>query len=93
MGIPALKDGLSIICKFVDFRLFILYICVWERKREAKREGKKGKEKEREKEGKGKREANYEHSEGTLMRNRVYRYTRLHCKSARMVRWENAQSV
>ena len=46
MGIPALEDRL---CKFVDFRLFILYICVWERKREGKREGKKGREKEREK--------------------------------------------
>ena len=54
-------------CKFVDFRLFILYMLVWERKREGKIEGKrKGKM-----EGKGKREGNYQDSEGTLMRSRV----------------------
>ena len=43
------------------------------------KEGKKTREKEREKEGKGNREGNYEDSEGTLMRSKVYRYTRLHC--------------
>ena len=43
-------------------------------KREEKGKGKKGK-----REGKGKRERNYKDSEGTLMRSRVYRYTRLHC--------------
>ena len=37
--------------EFVDFRLFILYIFVWERKRE----GKKGRETERDKGREGKK--------------------------------------
>ena len=54
-------------------------------KRKEKREGQ-GKETEKgEKEGQrvgkgtGTREGNNEDSEGTLMRSRVYRYTKLHC--------------
>ena len=51
----------------VDFRLLILYICVWQRRKEGQREGKKGEKRE----GQGKREKNYEDSESTLMRSRT----------------------
>ena len=49
MGIPALEDGLF--ANLLIFRLLILYICVWKRKREGKNE----REKEREKGRKGKK--------------------------------------
>ena len=76
VGIPALEDGLF--ANLLIFRLLILYICVWKGKGKGKMKGKrKGK-----REGKEKRRGNYEDSEGTLMRSRVYSYTRLHCRGS-----------
>ena len=68
MGIPALEDVL-----FANLLIFgYLYsgFVFGKGKGKGKRTGKR--------KGKGKRDGNYKDSEGTLMRSRVYHYTRLH---------------
>ena len=57
------KSGKLTFCKFVDFRLFILYL-FGNGKGQGKGKGKRERKRKEEREGKGKREGNYEDSEG-----------------------------
>ena len=83
LGIPALENGLFANLLIFDYSYYIFFFGGREQGREkgkGKGKGKREGKRKGNREGKGKREGNYEDSEGTLMRSRVYRYTRLHCK-------------